>query len=125
MTLSGFARYASSTTAYGPFLRISGRTPLLRCFKAQDVKLLNKASIHSRKNTQFCDKKSCLCKDSNLRPIGSVSNSAHGHPTLDLLVFYFLVSYTLFQNSFFLSENIFIVLKIRQESCSQNVLETY
>ena len=30
MTLSDFARYASSTTAYGPLLRVSGRTALLR-----------------------------------------------------------------------------------------------
>ena len=28
--VSGFARYARSTTAYGPLLRFSGRTPLLR-----------------------------------------------------------------------------------------------
>ena len=103
------------------FSEFQGGRPCLD-FKAQDVKLLNKASIHSRKNTQFCDKKSCLCKDSNLRPIGSVSNSGHGHPNLDLLVFYFLVSK---KKLLFLSENIFIVLKIRQESCFQNVLETY
>ena len=31
--VSGFARYARSTTAYGPLLRVSGRTPLLRFLK--------------------------------------------------------------------------------------------
>ena len=28
---NGFARYARSTIAYGPLLRVSGRTPLLQC----------------------------------------------------------------------------------------------